>query len=416
MIRNQDCKINGTVFPRVLLFFSVCIAIGCCKLVLADTPIGWAVFPAHGVESTVGGGNGDVVTARTAKEFANYVRSEIPLTIRVEGTLDGNGKTNVASNKTILGVGSSATLTNTELNLSGVSNIVIRNLHIKDARDAIAMRRSHHVWVDHCDLSACDDGLLDITNQSDYVTVSWTRFSNHHKTMLINSGTSQPEDMGTLKTTIHHCWYDGSDTRNPRVGYGKVHIFNCLYNGNDYGIGLHSLCRVLAERNYFNNTKNSIRQMYRPDPKDIHHGFCESVDNIFKNCTGSQDDEGISFPVSDHYYHYDFAMHDVKAVPAMVKEKVGPAAAFGTLGPLPIPGNGAINVTSKPVLRWTKSHDAKKYIVFFGENHSPARRTETSEQTFTPDKLKPKTVYYWRVDRITDKGVIPGDLWRFQTE
>ena len=99
---------------------------------------------------------------------------------------------------------------------------------------------------------------MDITNESDYVTVSWTRFSKHHKTMLINSGTSKPEDMGHLNTTIHHCWFDGSNTRNPRAGYGKIHVFNCLYNGNHYGIGLHSLARVLAERNYFDKVNNPI--------------------------------------------------------------------------------------------------------------------------------------------------------------
>lgn len=121
-----------------------------------------------------------------------------------------------------MGSGSGATLTGLELNMSGVSNIIIRNLTISGARDAIATRETHHVWIDHVDVSGCDDGLIDITNESDFHTVSWTRFSNHDKTMLINSGTSQPEDAGKLNTTLHHNWWDGTNQRNPRVGYGKV--------------------------------------------------------------------------------------------------------------------------------------------------------------------------------------------------
>jgi pectate lyase len=135
--------------------------------------------------------------------------------------------------------------------------------------------------------------------------------------MLINSGTSQPADRGTLNTTIHHCWFDGSNTRNPRAGYGKIHVFNCLYNGNGYGIGLHSQTQVLAERNFFDKVKNPIKQMYREDPKDPHHGFCGGVDSIFRDCEGQRAIEGTTF-VPKAVYGYEFALHD--AVPACDRE------------------------------------------------------------------------------------------------
>ncbi|MCC9655201.1 right-handed parallel beta-helix repeat-containing protein [Rhodopirellula sp. JC737] len=296
----------------------------------ADQLIGWATVSGNGVETTTGGGDGKVITVRTVDDLKKAASSDEPLVIRLEGTFAGDGKMGIASNKTLIGVGADATIKGMELSMSGVSNVIIRNLTISDARDAIALRRTHHVWVDHCDLSNCSDGLLDITNQSDYVTVSWTRFSKHHKTMLINSGTSHPEDTGTLNTTIHHCWFDGSDTRNPRVGYGKVHVFNCLYNDNDYGIGLHSQCLVLAERNFFANVKNSIKQMYRPDPDDIHHGFCQAVDNIFSECRGSQDDEGKSFKPTD-FYQYDSVFDQTANVPDIVKADVGPSERYEAL-------------------------------------------------------------------------------------
>lgn len=321
----------------------------------------------------------------------------------------------IASNKTIMGVGSDAALVGVELGMNGVSNIIIRNLTISKARDGIAARGTHHLWIDHCDVSNCGDGAIDITKQSDLNTVSWTRFSKHHKTMLLNSGTSQDSDKGKLNTTLHHNWWDGSSTRNPRAGYGKIHVFNCLYNGNGYGIGLHSQCLVLAERNFFDRVKNPIKQMYRPDPKDVHHGFCESVGNIFKDCSGAQDDEGKSFPVN-HYYLYDFALDNAADVPEIVKAKAGPAAEFGKLGPLPVPGNGAVDVGIKPVLRWTKGHDAKSYKVTCGRTNPRSQTIETREQTFDPGTLKGHTVYYWCVDQVTDSGVVKGDVWRFRTK
>lgn len=398
--------------PYILL--GVFIMILLSETAFASAPIGWSVVNSMGIESTIGGGNGDVVTARTIAELEDYASRTEELTILVDGTLTGNGRIDVASNKTILGVGSKATLIHAYLNLNGVSNVIIRNLTIRESVDGIALRQSHHVWIDHCDLSACGDGLLDITHGSDYVTVSWTRFSDHHKTMLINSGTSQPEDAGYLKTTIHHCWYDGSNTRNPRVGYGLVHIFNCLYNGNGYGVGLHSQARVLLEHSYFDAVKDPVKQMYREDPLSPHHGFCEGIDNVFNHCEGQRDLEGISFPV-DHYYMYDFLLDDALHVPSDVQEGVGPNEKYGTLNALPVPGDGAVAVRVEPTLRWTRGVNATGYRVAFGDSNPPMNTFETNGQTFNPGELKPGTVYYWRVDQITRDGIVKGDVWRFKT-
>ncbi len=49
------------------------------------------------------------------------------------------------------------------------------------------------------------DGLLDITNGSDLITVSYNRFEDHDKVMLIGS-TNNPNrgDRGKLRVTLHH--------------------------------------------------------------------------------------------------------------------------------------------------------------------------------------------------------------------
>lgn len=404
-----------------VLFALTCIFIYSPTL-LGDTPVGWAVVPGKGVESTTGGGNGNIVIARSVSELKTFAARDEPLVIAVTDKLTGDGMISINSNKTIIGQGANAILVGLGLSAKGKSNIIIRNLKITGVKeDAIATRHSHHVWIDHCDLSECGDGLLDITRQSDYHTVSWTRFSNHRKTLLINSGTDHPEDVGTLNTTLHHNWFDGSHTRNPRVGYGKVHVFNCLYNNNNYGIGLHSKCLVRAERNYFKNTKSPVRQMYRPDPADRHHGFCQSIDNVFDNCSGSQDCEDISFPADD-YYMYEFMMDRTEDIPDLVKTKAGPSAEYGKIEPMPIPGNGAINVSDTPTLKWTKSPTAAGYILYFGQCQStgtliePPKVYSGTGRTYKPGKLETDKIYYWRVDQITPEGTQAGQLWRFKVK
>jgi hypothetical protein len=171
----------------------------------------------------------------------------------------------------------------------------------------------------------------------------------------------------------------------------------------------------LAERNYFDHVKDPIHQMYRMNPEDIHHGFCESLDNIFNNCSGDMDDEGISFPVDD-YYMYDFVIDAVADVPSIVKAGVGPGSQYGDLGLMPVPGNGAVKVSMDPTLQWTKGQLAKGYIVSFGTANPPPEVDTVSVQTYNPGSLTNDTVYYWSVDQVTSSGRIQGKVWKFRTD
>jgi pectate lyase len=100
------------------------------------------------------------------------------------------------------------------------------------------------------------DGLLDVTNESDFVTVSWNQFATHDKTMLIGNSDSAPEDREHLRVTIHHNFFDGTGQRTPRVRYGKVHVYNNVYRADrdtnyrsSWGAGVES--QIYAENNYF---------------------------------------------------------------------------------------------------------------------------------------------------------------------
>jgi lysophospholipase L1-like esterase len=233
--------------------------------------------------------------------------------------------------------------------------------------------------------------------------------------MLINSGTGKTPDIGTLNTTLHHNWWDGSDTRNPRCGYGKIHVFNNLYNNNDYCIGLHSGTRVIVEKNYFFNTNDPIHQMYQDDPDHVDHGFAEAVDNVCNNCTGDWDAEGVSFPVDD-YYMYSFMLNDPNDVQSIVQAGAGPSSEYETIGLMPIPGQGAIGVDN-PTLKWlTGTESPSSYIVYFGTTTNPPQVATTTSESYDVGSLEEGVIYYWRVDQVTSEGTIPGKLWTFKAK
>ncbi len=200
---------------------------------------------------------------------------------------------NVGPNTTIIGQ-RGARLTGLTLMLDGASNSIVRNLSFTDAHDCfpawsptdgatgnwnsqydmVSVRRSANVWVDHNTFSdgnnpdssqpiyfgrpyQIHDGALDITHTSDLVTVSYNRFTNHDKTMLIGS-TDNPAsgDPGKLRVTLHHNVFEGVGQRVPRVRFGQVDIYNNLYlvpksdgYGYSWGVGVQSA--IYAENNFF---------------------------------------------------------------------------------------------------------------------------------------------------------------------
>jgi pectate lyase len=147
------------------------------------------------------------------------------------------------------------------------------------AYDNISLTTATHVWADHNAFNDGDnpdssqplyfdrpyqvhDGALDITRGSDLVTVSWNRFTDHDKTMLIgstdNPGTpgSPTSDRGKLRVTVHHNLFANVGQRAPRVRFGQVHVYNNYYIIPDaesyvysWGVGFES--QIYAQNNYF---------------------------------------------------------------------------------------------------------------------------------------------------------------------
>ncbi|WP_432496977.1 pectinesterase family protein [Kineococcus auxinigenes] len=193
----------------------------------------------------------------------------------------------VGSNTTLIGVGD-VQLTGLSLNVSGVENVIVRDLRISDAydcfpvwngdtwkteRDNLVVSGSRHVWLDHLTLDdggtvdaeqpehfgerfLRHDGLLDVVRQADLVTISWSRLSGHDKSLLWGNGDGAVADRGKIRVTMHHNEFTDLVQRAPRVRYGQAHVYDNTYRvtgpetyAYSWGVGVES--SIIARENTF---------------------------------------------------------------------------------------------------------------------------------------------------------------------
>ncbi|MER7401486.1 pectate lyase [Streptomyces sp. NPDC000070] len=198
----------------------------------------------------------------------------------------------VPSNTTLVGVGRDARLLGVFLTVNTGSDIIVRNLHLEapvdhftswspgdgtrgswNARfDALTVITGRNIWIDHCTFTdgrfpdreaplgfhgervQRHDGLLDIEDGSDFVTVSDSRFEDHDKAILIGSGDGRGDrDRGHLKVTFVRNLFSGIVQRAPRVRFGQVHVVNNVHRGQAplYALGVGVESAIFSERNVF---------------------------------------------------------------------------------------------------------------------------------------------------------------------
>ena len=84
------------------------------------------------------------------------------------------------------------------------------------------------------------------------MTVSWN-IPRHSKTLLLGHSDTYTADIGHLRVTYHHNFFDGTEQRHPRARFGEpVHVFNNYYLDNGlYGIASTENAGLVVEGNYF---------------------------------------------------------------------------------------------------------------------------------------------------------------------
>ncbi len=259
-----------------------------------NEPVGFASVNSLGVTTTTGGKGGKIVVITNADTLYKYLRNLrpdknplLPPTIfEIVGTVTKGSDKMIYlkgnANITIRGRGTNAKVDGWGFKIQNAYNVVIQNIEFANSPDdAICIEEgSHHVWVDHCTFSNAYDGLLDIKTQARYITVSWCYFSNHSKTSLVGHSDGETADT-VISVTYHHCVWDGTEQRHPRVRFGKVHVFNNYHKGHKY-YGIASTCeaKVYVESSYFENVAYPMHIGYAESPV----GYIVERNNVFVNC------------------------------------------------------------------------------------------------------------------------------------
>ncbi|WP_295055876.1 pectate lyase [uncultured Fibrobacter sp.] len=281
-------------------------------------------FPMAGFATQNGGTTGgkgySEVTVDNVSDLKSYAKAGNKIIYVKPGTY--MGPVEVGSNVTIYGYQGAIIAqptTGSAMKLSGSKNVIIRNLKFKgvgahddDDEDCLQVNHeSKNVWIDHVDVYDGHDGNLDITNASDYVTISWTKFSytsastGHQFSNLIGNSKTKTSDRGHLNVTIHHTWWaDGVVERMPRVRFGKVHVANNLFDSKNasYCVRAAIEADIRIERNVFIGVQKAL-DLYTSDGAIT---AAQMIENYEENVKKKQDGTGTAFKPS-----YSMSLTDV---------------------------------------------------------------------------------------------------------
>jgi pectate lyase len=323
-------------------------------------PIGWA---SQG-SGTTGGGTAKPILVTTLAQLKSEVSGNTAKVIYVQGDFEPSS-ISFGSNKTIVGCSPGARLQGHLGIGSSSSNLIFRNLKVsgygvgdcsKDpsfdagegcssGQDAISVNGSaHHVWFDHCSIMDGTDGNLDITNDADFVTVSFSKFSYTprtdntgsdstgaagHRFSNLVGGTDDPPtgwpSTRPLNVTWHHNWWaDGVVERQPRVRYGRNHLFNNYYSSSasNYCVRAGIEASILLEANYFDGV-HSPHQFNSSSNEKTAFIALGAGDRVNTNASTSGD-KAASGGGSDFTPPYAYELEAAGSVPATVKTGAGP--------------------------------------------------------------------------------------------
>ncbi|MGW4873170.1 pectate lyase family protein [Streptomyces chartreusis] len=308
---------------------------------------------------TTGGAGGQTVRATTGTQIhaalCSRAASNTPITIEVEGTINHGNTTKVSgdscntaagvielkqiSNVTLVGVGSGAVFDQLGIHIRESSNIIIQNVTVRNVKksgsptsnggDAIGMESDvRNVWVDHATLLASGgesegyDGLFDMKDNTQYVTLSYSILRNSGRGGLIGSSES---DLSNGYVTFHHNRYENIDSRAPLLRGGTAHAYNNHYLSlNESGINSRAGAKAKVDNNYFEDSKDVLGTFYTDQ-----RGYWQVSGNVFDNVTWSspgtenypagpnpQSNTTVSIP-------YSYSLDAATCVPDVVSRTAG---------------------------------------------------------------------------------------------
>jgi pectate lyase len=282
--------------------------------------VGWATQNG----SVTGGGTATPKVVSTYADLKSALTTASVKVVHVQGTITfpTNGRITIQdqSGKTIIGLPNSK-MVSVDMTASGsgifyikrCTNFIMRNLTFEgpgaydtDGNDNLTLDNCQNFWVDHCDFRDGMDGNFDIKTASDYISVTWCKFSylkppksggsgganDHRYTNLIGSSDGATGDDGKLRVTFQYCWWgQGCVERMPRVRFGKIHLANNLFNStvSKSCIRAGYKADLLIESNVFVGVTKPI-DLFENDFKAV-----TEKNNIFTNTSGNTKGSGTAF-------------------------------------------------------------------------------------------------------------------------
>lgn len=329
-----------------------------------DFPLtGWATQNG----STTGGANYGTVTVDNVSDLKSYAKAGNKTIYIKPGTYAGTVE--VGSNVTLYGY-PGVTITQPSkgsgIKISGSKNVILRNISVQgvgavDEDDEDCLQINHeakNIWIDHVHVYDGHDGNMDIVNQSDYITVSWSKFTysskskNHQFSNLFGNSDSKTADANALKITVHHNWWgDGVKERMPRVRFGQVHVVNNLYTSSaaSYCVRAGMKANIRVESNVFIGVKNPLD--YNNQSKE--DAKVSMINNYYEKTSGNTTGQGTAFTPP-----YQMSVTDVStqakayALRDSIQAYAGPT--------LPAPGSSQVTpVSSSSIVVASSSSQAK---------------------------------------------------------
>lgn len=302
-------------------------AVSVSSLPAGDGLVGWGAVHADGVPTGGAGGQTCVATSLATLQACISTASSgnnktLPWNIYVKGYIDGATNTDTTGftqlrinrdNTSLIGVvenGVIPSLNAVWITVGAYKNIIVRNLRFISGKDtgwayesfskctyvdkdfcasnadpdSLTLQGTTRAWIDHneftdgADFNGVNpnkafykmyDGLVDIKKGADFITLSYNKFSNHDKSILIGANDSMD---GEYRITFYRNWFHYTGQRTPRVRNGQVHILNNVYEGvkrttedrpyhMTYVIGLGFNGKAFSERNAFDIQGASATQL-----------------------------------------------------------------------------------------------------------------------------------------------------------
>ncbi|KAK7357824.1 hypothetical protein VNO80_17121 [Phaseolus coccineus] len=258
---------------------------------LADCGIGFG-------KDTIGGKGGQiyVVTDSSDRDPANPVPGTLrhaviqdePLWIVFAADMTINLKHELIFNsfKTVDGRGANVHVTGHGcITLQYVSDVIIHNIHVhhctpsgntniraspthvgwrgRSDGDGISIFSSRKIWIDHCSLSYCTDGLIDAIMGSTAITISNNHFAHHDEVMLLGHNDKYSPDRGMQVTIAFNHFGEGLVQRMPRCRLGYIHVVNNDFTQWEmYAIGGSANPTINSQGNRYTAPSN-------PDAKEV---------------------------------------------------------------------------------------------------------------------------------------------------